>query len=99
MEVAFSGAYARIQKVTGCTEQAELAQRLGISQALISDSRRRGKVSPEILLALLEQFNVSPQWVRTGEGDRHFILSIDKIASLYGMKLYSPFERLGGNNE
>ena len=43
-----------------------------------------------ILLALLEQFNVSPQWVRTGEGERHFIISTDKMASLYGMKIYSP---------
>lgn len=95
MEVAFSGAYTRIQKVTGCTEQAELAQRLEISQAVTSDSRRRGEVRPEILLALLEQFNVSPQWVRTGEGDRHFILSMDKIASLYGIKLYSPRRTVG----
>ena len=41
-----------------------------------------------ILLALLEQFNVSPQWVRTGEGERHFVTSVDKVASLYGMKVY-----------
>lgn len=84
---AFPEIYARIKKATGYTGQAELAQRLGIPQALISDSRRRGEVRSEILLALLEQFNVSPQWVRTGEGERHFIISMDKIASLYGMKL------------
>lgn len=87
---AFPEIYARIKKATGYTGQAELAQRLGISPALISDSRRRGEVRSEILLALLEQFNVSPQWVRTGEGERHFIISADKIASLYGMKIYSP---------
>ena len=90
MKAAFFDAYARIKKVTGYTGQAELAQGIGISQALISDSRRRGEVRSEILLALLEQFNVSPQWVRTGEGERHFIISADKIASLYGMKIYSP---------
>lgn len=90
MEIVFPDAYARIKKVTGYTGQAELAQGIGIPQAVISDSRRRGEVRSEILLALLEQFNVSPQWVRTGEGERHFIISMDKIASLYGMKLYSP---------
>jgi hypothetical protein len=90
MKAAFFDAYARIKKVTGYTGQAELAQGIGISQALISDSRRRGEVRSEILLALLEQFNVSPQWVRTGEGERHFIISTDKMASLYGMKIYSP---------
>ena len=90
MKAAFFDAYARIKKVTGYTGQAELAQGIGIPQAVISDSRRRGEVRSEILLALLEQFNVSPQWVRTGEGERHFIISTDKMASLYGMKIYSP---------
>lgn len=88
----FSDAYARILKATGCDGQADLSRWLGIPQALISDSRRRGEIRPEILLALLEQFNVSPQWVRTGEGERHFIISTDKIASLYGMKIYSPHQ-------
>ena len=86
---AFPETYARILKATGCDGIGDLARRLGIPQALISDSRRRGEVRSEILLALLEQFNVSPQWVRTGEGDRHFITSVDKVASLYGMKILS----------
>ena len=180
MEGPLFDAYARILKATDCDGIEDLARRLGISPTLISDSRRRGEVSPEILLALLEkeglspewirtgkgrpyfcassiqialmagrglfpaeeeqspappqtalsdeqkltciklctnfdygrgiwkqidenreliqflfnelleQFNVSPQWVRTGEGEQHFIISVDKIASLYGMKLYSP---------
>ena len=86
---AFPETYARILQATGCDRIGDLARRLGIPQALISDSRRRGEVRSEILLALLEQFNVSPQWVRTGEGDRHFITSVDKVASLYGMKILS----------
>ncbi len=88
MEVTFSDAYARILEATSCNGQADLAQELGIPQALISDSRRRRGVSPAILLALLEQFNLDPQWVRTGEGERHFVTSVDKVASLYGMKVY-----------
>ena len=85
---AFSEAYARILKATGYAGQAELAQRIGVRQAAISDSRRRGEISPAILLALLEQFNLDPQWVRTGKGERHFTTSVDKVASLYGMKVY-----------
>ena len=87
MKAAFSDVYARIQKVTRCTKQADLAQKLGLSQALISDSRRRGEVRSEILLALLERFGLNPQWVRTGEGDQHFVASVDNIASLYGLKI------------
>lgn len=48
----FSKAYARIRKVTGCTEQAEQGYRLGIRQCFISDSRRRNAVSYELLMAL-----------------------------------------------
>lgn len=88
MEATISDAYARIQKVTRCTKQADLAQKIGISQALISDSRRRGEVRPEILLALLERFGLNPQWVCTGEGDQHFVVSLDHIVSLYGLKFY-----------
>lgn len=62
MEIAFPEAYARILEATGCDGQADLAQELGIPQALISDSRRRGEIRPEILLALLEQF----AFARTG---------------------------------
>lgn len=51
---AFSEVYARILKGTGCDGIEDLARTRGISPALISDSRRRGDVSPEILLALLE---------------------------------------------
>lgn len=39
METAFSSSYARIQKATGCTAQAELAQRLGIRQCFLYDCR------------------------------------------------------------
>ena len=79
MEAAFSDAYARILKATDCDGQADLSRWLGIPQALISDSRRRGEVRPEILLALLEQFNVSPQWVRTGEGTATLLLLWTKL--------------------
>ena len=84
MEATFPETYARILKATGYAGQAELAQRIGVRQAAISDSRRRGEISSAILLALLEQFNLDPQWVRTGKGERHFTTSVDKVASLSG---------------
>ena len=82
---AFPEIYARIKKATGYTGQAELAQRLGIPQALISDSRRRGEVRSEILLALLEQFNVSPQWVQAQEKGNGTLLFL-RIRSLLCME-------------
>lgn len=54
MEAAFSRSYARIQKATGCTEQSDLAQRLGIRQCFISDSRRRNEITPELSAAWLK---------------------------------------------
>lgn len=61
---AFSEAYARILKATGCTEQTELIQELGIFN-----------ISPDILLALLERFGLNPHWVRTGEGEQYLVPS------------------------
>lgn len=48
----FSEQYPTMLKATGCSEQAELAQRLGIRQCFISDSRRRNTVSHELSMAL-----------------------------------------------
>ena len=64
-------AYDRILEATGCGNQRELAARLDVPESEISDSRRRGIVSEKILLALVEKFQVNPQWVRTGEKPRY----------------------------
>lgn len=48
----FSEQYPTMLKATGCSEQAELAQRLGIRQCFISDSRRRNAISHELSMAL-----------------------------------------------
>lgn len=88
----FSETYARILQATGCDEQEDLAQRLGISPALISDSRRRGEVSPEILLVLLEKLGLSPEWIRTGKGKPHFCASPIQIARMAERGLFPPEE-------
>lgn len=108
MEATFSDAYARILKATGCDGQEDLSQTLGISQALISDSRRRGKVSPEILLALLEEFALDPHWVRTGEGSWYFDprVQLKRVNARLTATLKDAYARFtavqtheGGNNE
>ena len=108
MEIAFSDAYTRILEATGCDGQADLAQELGIPQALISDSRRRGEIRPEILLALLEQFAFAPHWICTGEGQRHFnaLAQLQKINGFLKEKLENTRARFvstqaheGGSNE
>lgn len=54
MKASFSEAYAQTQSATGCTEQSELAHRLGIRQCFISDSRRRNEITPELSAAWLK---------------------------------------------
>ncbi|WP_165066748.1 helix-turn-helix domain-containing protein [Desulfovibrio sp. ZJ200] len=92
MEAAFSDAYARILKATGCDGQAELAKELAISPAVISDSRRRGEIRPEILLALLERWGLNPNWIRTGKGRPYFCASPIQIAQMAGRGLFPAAE-------
>lgn len=88
----FSEIYARILKGTGCDGIEDLPRCLGISQALISDSRRRGEVSPEILLALLEKEGLSPEWIRTGKGRPYFCASSIQISLMAGRGLFPAEE-------
>lgn len=92
MEGPLFDAYARILKATGCDGIEDLARRLGISPTLISDSRRRGEVSPEILLALLEKEGLSPEWIRTGKGRPYFCASSIQIALMAGRGLFPAEE-------
>lgn len=61
MKTNFTEEYPRIQKATGCTAQIELAQRLGIRQCFISDSRRRNVISYELSMALRCYLNAKQQ--------------------------------------
>ena len=70
MSHTFSAAYDRVLKATGCAGQEELAKKLGLRQSFITDCRRRGEFTPEVLLALVERYRLNPHWVRTGEGEK-----------------------------
>lgn len=88
MSHTFSAAYDRVLKATGCAGQEELAKKLGLRQSFITDCRRRGEFTPEVLLALVERCNLNPHWVRTGEGEKCFPRSEAEAAhKLAGVKL------------
>ena len=67
----FSATYDRVLKATGCADREDLAKKLSIRQSFITDCRRRGEFTPEVLLALVEQCGLNPHWVRTGEGEKY----------------------------
>lgn len=73
MSHTFSAAYDRVLRATGCAGQEELAKKLGLRQSFITDCRRRGEFTPEVLLALVERCNLNPHWVRTGEGKKYLL--------------------------
>ncbi|WP_407844175.1 helix-turn-helix domain-containing protein [Desulfovibrio falkowii] len=71
----FSEAYARILNSVGCGGQEDLANKLGVRQSFITDCRRRGEFTTEVLLALVERCHLNPHWVRTGRGQKYLLAS------------------------
>ena len=59
---------SRIQTVTGCETQQELANFFGIRQSSISDSKKRSSIPPDWLLTILRKRGVNPDWILTGQG-------------------------------
>lgn len=58
----------RMTKAVGVKTQADLGGVLGISQASISDAKRKGKIPPEWLVKLAEERDINPNWIKTGQG-------------------------------
>lgn len=54
-----------------CKTQRELAEMLGVSQALVSDARRRGAIPDDWLMTLVRLKNLNPEWVLLGTGSPH----------------------------
>lgn len=71
-----SGALERIQAVTGCKTQQELAEFLSVKQSSISYAKKRGTIPPEWLLKLLRRKGVNPDWILTGKGPR-FLCAVE----------------------
>ncbi|WP_288956762.1 helix-turn-helix domain-containing protein [uncultured Desulfovibrio sp.] len=64
----FKEAMGRIQIVTGCGTQEELASLLGIRQSSISDAKKRGSIPSDWLLTLWRKKGVNPDWIMWGQG-------------------------------
>ena len=64
----FEDQFKRIQFVTETKTYAELAAFFNISQAAVSDVRRRGKIPADWLVILICAKGVHPEWVLQGHG-------------------------------
>lgn len=62
----FEEAFERIQDVTGCCTQLELAQLIGVRQSSISDAAKRKSISSNWLLCLVRRYDLNPDWVLYG---------------------------------
>ena len=68
----YAEAFSRIQDVTGCGTQQELAVFFGVKQSSISDAKKRKNIPDSWFLALLRKLSVNPDWVRCGTGAKYF---------------------------
>ena len=74
-EKDFQEIYKRLQEVTGCTTQMEIAEFLGIRQSSVSIAKQRKSLPAEWVLAVFERLNISPTWLKTGQGEKYCVHS------------------------
>jgi transcriptional regulator with XRE-family HTH domain len=69
VSVDWKGVGRRIRELRGFdTTQADLAQRIGVSQGYLSIVEHgQGEIGAEVLLALSREFDKSLEWLLTGE--------------------------------
>lgn len=77
----FAEAMGRIQLVTGCRTQSELAKFLGIRQSSVADAKKRGNIPSDWLLTLCRKLGVNPDWISTGEGAKR-LQPVDSLEDL-----------------
>lgn len=58
----------RIMYATGLRTQAQLAERLGVRRAAITDAKRRRAVPAEWFLKLCRMYQLNPVWLESGLG-------------------------------
>ena len=61
---------SRIQLMTGCETQQELAGFFGIRQSSVSDAKKRGSIPSDWLITLWRKKGANPDWILTGQGAR-----------------------------
>ncbi|MCX5876638.1 MAG: helix-turn-helix domain-containing protein [Deltaproteobacteria bacterium] len=68
----------RMVGAVGGKTQGDLGAALGISQASISDAKRKGKIPPEWVVKLSTERNMNPAWLLTGQGPMKIGEATDK---------------------
>ncbi len=90
----YAEAFARIQEVTGCGTQQELAVFFGVKQSSISDAKKRGHIPDSWLLALVRKRSITPDWILTGQGARFLRHTDDDVSAAvqveYRMEIRPP---------
>jgi len=67
----FEATLGRLQEVTGCKTQVQLAEYLDIRQSSISDAKRRASIPSDWLLRVWRKTQVSPDWILYGNACGH----------------------------
>lgn len=62
----FHESLARIMWAMNVGTHQDLAERLGVNEAMVSDALRRGTIPALWLVYLQLRWNISPRWVLTG---------------------------------
>jgi hypothetical protein len=75
----FSAAYERIQLVTGAATQVALAAVLGVKQPSIWDAQKRESIPASWLVVLVEKYGISPDWIKTGQGQKRLARPLGEI--------------------
>lgn len=68
----FDERLVRIQQVTGCRTQMQLAEYIGVRQSSISDAKRRGSIPGEWLLTIWRATGTNPDWILHGDDEPRF---------------------------
>jgi SOS-response transcriptional repressor LexA len=61
----------RMMHATSSRNQAELANRLGVRRAAVTDAKRRETVPPDWYMRLARMHQANPVWLETGLGPEH----------------------------
>lgn len=82
----WGGFMDRVHEALGPRTQIELASLLGIRQSSISDAKRRGTCPAEWQMTFV-RLGLSPDWLLTGKGPKHVVLSEDGAGPAPGIVL------------
>ena len=69
----------RMVGAVGGKTQGDLGAALGISQASISDAKRKGKIPPEWIVRLSTERGLNPSWLLTGSGPMKISSGVEQV--------------------